>query len=66
MEGQNRGTPLHGAAAEGHQEICHMLVQVRRLAPLQSTVKCLIVENHIHSSLAKNHTFWFYILALDK
>lgn len=27
MEGHNRGTPLHAAAAEGHQEICHMLVQ---------------------------------------
>ncbi|XP_054466594.1 histone-lysine N-methyltransferase EHMT1a [Anoplopoma fimbria] len=27
MEGQNKGTPLHAAAAEGHQEICHMLVQ---------------------------------------
>ncbi|XP_068454965.1 histone-lysine N-methyltransferase EHMT1a [Clinocottus analis] len=27
MEGQNRGTPLHAAAAEGHQEVCHMLVQ---------------------------------------
>ncbi|KAM6931235.1 histone-lysine N-methyltransferase EHMT1-like [Xenentodon cancila] len=27
MEGQNKHTPLHAAAAEGHQEICHMLVQ---------------------------------------
>ncbi|XP_044051096.1 histone-lysine N-methyltransferase EHMT1a isoform X2 [Siniperca chuatsi] len=27
MEGQNKGTPLHAAASEGHQEICHMLVQ---------------------------------------
>lgn len=27
MEGQNKCTPLHAAAAEGHQEICHMLVQ---------------------------------------
>ncbi|KAF3851717.1 hypothetical protein F7725_013489 [Dissostichus mawsoni] len=27
MEGPNRVTPLHAAAAEGHQEICHMLVQ---------------------------------------
>lgn len=27
MEGQNRCTPLHAAAAEGHQEICDMLVQ---------------------------------------
>ncbi|KAF1388915.1 hypothetical protein PFLUV_G00067880 [Perca fluviatilis] len=27
MEGQNKVTPLHAAAAEGHQEICHMLVQ---------------------------------------
>ncbi|CAG5918525.1 unnamed protein product [Menidia menidia] len=27
IEGQNRRTPLHAAAAEGHQEICHMLVQ---------------------------------------
>ncbi|XP_075934234.1 histone-lysine N-methyltransferase EHMT1a isoform X1 [Anarhichas minor] len=27
MEGPNKGTPLHAAAAEGHQEICHMLVQ---------------------------------------
>ncbi|XP_008275253.1 histone-lysine N-methyltransferase EHMT1-like isoform X3 [Stegastes partitus] len=27
MEGQNRRTPLHGAASEGHQEICHMLIQ---------------------------------------
>ncbi|XP_042343678.1 histone-lysine N-methyltransferase EHMT1a [Plectropomus leopardus] len=27
MEGHNKGTPLHAAAAEGHQEICHMLVQ---------------------------------------
>ncbi|XP_041854815.1 histone-lysine N-methyltransferase EHMT1-like [Melanotaenia boesemani] len=27
MEGQNRRTPLHAAAAEGHQEICHMLIQ---------------------------------------
>uniref|UniRef100_A0A8C3G5Z7 Euchromatic histone-lysine N-methyltransferase 1a n=1 Tax=Cyclopterus lumpus TaxID=8103 RepID=A0A8C3G5Z7_CYCLU len=27
MDGQNKGTPLHAAAAEGHQEICHMLVQ---------------------------------------
>ncbi|CAK6977873.1 LOW QUALITY PROTEIN: histone-lysine N-methyltransferase EHMT1a [Scomber scombrus] len=27
MEGQNKRTPLHAAAAEGHQEICHMLVQ---------------------------------------
>lgn len=31
IEGQNKRTPLHAAAAEGHQEICHMLVQVRRL-----------------------------------
>ncbi|XP_060893414.1 histone-lysine N-methyltransferase EHMT1a [Labrus mixtus] len=27
MDGQNKCTPLHAAAAEGHQEICHMLVQ---------------------------------------
>ncbi|KAK5870527.1 hypothetical protein PBY51_003468 [Eleginops maclovinus] len=27
IEGPNRVTPLHAAAAEGHQEICHMLVQ---------------------------------------
>uniref|UniRef100_A0A8C9YC81 Euchromatic histone-lysine N-methyltransferase 1a n=1 Tax=Sander lucioperca TaxID=283035 RepID=A0A8C9YC81_SANLU len=27
MEGHNKVTPLHAAAAEGHQEICHMLVQ---------------------------------------
>ncbi|XP_069576175.1 histone-lysine N-methyltransferase EHMT1a isoform X1 [Brachyistius frenatus] len=27
MEGQNKRTPLHAAAAEGHQEVCHMLVQ---------------------------------------
>ncbi|KAI4789955.1 hypothetical protein KUCAC02_034924, partial [Chaenocephalus aceratus] len=27
MEGPNRVTPLHAAAAEGQQEICHMLVQ---------------------------------------
>uniref|UniRef100_A0A671YU30 Euchromatic histone-lysine N-methyltransferase 1a n=1 Tax=Sparus aurata TaxID=8175 RepID=A0A671YU30_SPAAU len=27
MEGQNRRTPLHAAAAEGHHEVCHMLVQ---------------------------------------
>ncbi|XP_023144429.2 histone-lysine N-methyltransferase EHMT1a isoform X1 [Amphiprion ocellaris] len=27
MEGQNKRTPLHAAASEGHQEICHMLVQ---------------------------------------
>ncbi|XP_035496294.2 histone-lysine N-methyltransferase EHMT1a isoform X4 [Scophthalmus maximus] len=27
MEGQNKRTPLHAAAAEGHKEICHMLVQ---------------------------------------
>ncbi|XP_039875157.1 histone-lysine N-methyltransferase EHMT1a [Simochromis diagramma] len=27
MEGQNKCTPLYAAAAEGHQEICHMLVQ---------------------------------------
>lgn len=32
MEGQSKRTPLHAAAAGGHQEICHMLVQVRRLA----------------------------------
>ncbi|XP_038559386.1 histone-lysine N-methyltransferase EHMT1-like [Micropterus salmoides] len=37
MEGQNRGTPLHAAAAEGHQEICHMLVQVRRLQDRPNT-----------------------------
>ncbi|XP_040898761.1 histone-lysine N-methyltransferase EHMT1a isoform X2 [Toxotes jaculatrix] len=27
MEGQSKRTPLHAAAAEGHQEICHILVQ---------------------------------------
>ncbi|XP_034027154.1 histone-lysine N-methyltransferase EHMT1-like [Thalassophryne amazonica] len=27
MEGQNKRTPLHASAAEGHQEICHILVQ---------------------------------------
>ncbi|XP_037537196.1 histone-lysine N-methyltransferase EHMT1, partial [Nematolebias whitei] len=27
IEGQNKRTPLHAASAEGHQEICHMLVQ---------------------------------------
>ncbi|KAM4745583.1 histone-lysine N-methyltransferase EHMT1a isoform 2-T2 [Anableps anableps] len=27
MEGHNKRTALHAAAAEGHQEICHMLVQ---------------------------------------
>uniref|UniRef100_A0A4W6G3Z0 Euchromatic histone-lysine N-methyltransferase 1a n=1 Tax=Lates calcarifer TaxID=8187 RepID=A0A4W6G3Z0_LATCA len=27
MDGQSKRTPLHAAAAEGHQEICHMLVQ---------------------------------------
>ncbi|XP_029294652.1 histone-lysine N-methyltransferase EHMT1a [Cottoperca gobio] len=27
IEGQNKVTPLQAAAAEGHQEICHMLVQ---------------------------------------
>ncbi|KAG7240049.1 hypothetical protein INR49_028052 [Caranx melampygus] len=27
MEGQSKRTPLHAAAAEGHHEICHMLVQ---------------------------------------
>lgn len=29
MYSQNKRTPLHAAAAEGHQEVCHMLVQVR-------------------------------------
>lgn len=28
MESQSRRTPLHVAAAAGHQEICHLLVQV--------------------------------------
>uniref|UniRef100_A0A1A8BIE8 Euchromatic histone-lysine N-methyltransferase 1a n=3 Tax=Nothobranchius kadleci TaxID=1051664 RepID=A0A1A8BIE8_NOTKA len=27
MESQNKQTPLHVAAAEGHRDICHMLVQ---------------------------------------
>uniref|UniRef100_A0A672GTL0 Histone-lysine N-methyltransferase EHMT1-like n=1 Tax=Salarias fasciatus TaxID=181472 RepID=A0A672GTL0_SALFA len=27
MDGQNKRTPLHAAAAEGHHEVCHMLVQ---------------------------------------
>uniref|UniRef100_A0AAZ3QYC4 Euchromatic histone-lysine N-methyltransferase 1a n=1 Tax=Oncorhynchus tshawytscha TaxID=74940 RepID=A0AAZ3QYC4_ONCTS len=27
MDRQNKRTPLHAAAAEGHQEVCHMLVQ---------------------------------------
>lgn len=27
MESQNKRTPLHAAAVEGHHEICHMLVQ---------------------------------------
>uniref|UniRef100_A0A4W5R081 Euchromatic histone-lysine N-methyltransferase 1a n=1 Tax=Hucho hucho TaxID=62062 RepID=A0A4W5R081_9TELE len=27
MYSQNKRTPLHAAAAEGHQEVCHMLVQ---------------------------------------
>ncbi|CAB1319573.1 unnamed protein product [Coregonus sp. 'balchen'] len=27
MDSQNKRTPLHAAAAEGHQEVCHMLVQ---------------------------------------
>lgn len=34
MEGQNKRTPLHAAAAEGHQEVCHMLVQVRSTVTL--------------------------------
>uniref|UniRef100_A0A671QEK8 Histone-lysine N-methyltransferase EHMT1-like n=1 Tax=Sinocyclocheilus anshuiensis TaxID=1608454 RepID=A0A671QEK8_9TELE len=29
MESQNKRTPLHVAAEAGHQEVCHMLVQVR-------------------------------------
>lgn len=29
MESQSRRTPLHVAAEAGHQEICHLLVQVR-------------------------------------
>lgn len=28
LEGQNKRAPLHAAAAEGHQEVCNMLVQV--------------------------------------
>lgn len=28
MESQNKRTPLHVAAEAGHQEVCHMLVQV--------------------------------------
>lgn len=28
MESERRRTPLHAAAAEGHKEICHILVQV--------------------------------------
>lgn len=31
MESQNKRTPLHAAAEGGHKDICHMLVQVRRL-----------------------------------
>lgn len=31
MESQNKRTPLHAAAEGGHNEICHMLVQVRFL-----------------------------------
>nr|XP_057926958.1 histone-lysine N-methyltransferase EHMT1-like isoform X2 [Doryrhamphus excisus] len=27
MDGQNKCSPLHAAAAEGHQEICHVLIQ---------------------------------------
>ncbi|XP_077457853.1 histone-lysine N-methyltransferase EHMT1a isoform X3 [Stigmatopora argus] len=27
MDVQNKRTPLHAAAAEGHEEICHMLIQ---------------------------------------
>lgn len=29
MESQSRRTPLHVASEAGHQEICHLLVQVR-------------------------------------
>lgn len=28
MEAHNKRTPLHAAAETGHEEICHMLVQV--------------------------------------
>lgn len=33
MESQSKRTPLHVAAEAGHQEICHMLVQVSISAP---------------------------------
>lgn len=32
MDGQSKQTPLHAAATEGHQDICHMLVQVRKVS----------------------------------
>ena len=28
LEEDHQRTPLHAAAAEGHQEVCHMLLQV--------------------------------------
>lgn len=33
MESQSKRTPLHVAAEAGHQEVCHMLVQVSISAP---------------------------------
>lgn len=29
MESQSKRTPLHAAAEAGHEEVCHMLVQVK-------------------------------------
>lgn len=42
MESQNKRTPLHAAAEGGHNDICHMLVQV---SPLPIALKGYTFRN---------------------
>lgn len=69
MESQNKRTPLHAAAEGGHNEICHMLVQVRFLRIMCCCFFfCYLIRKSINIGicLKKQYCFTFYSLGWCK
>jgi len=62
MESQNKRTPLHVAAEAGHQEVCHMLVQVRANACELVSAYPKIKSQHLLTLML----FWTWMTFLCK
>lgn len=61
MESQNKRTPLHVAAEAGHQEVCHMLVQVRANASELVLTYQKMQIHHFHKNSSPRMTLFLIL-----